>query len=134
MKVGDFVVERLHAWGVRRIYGYPGDGINGLIGALQRSKTIDFIQVRHEEMAAFMAVAHAKFTGEIGVCLSTGGPGATHLITGLYDANWTTRLFWRYAVRPKQLSEAPAINRNSISTACSQMSRSLRRKPPHRLR
>jgi pyruvate dehydrogenase (quinone) len=86
MKVGDFVVERLHAWGVRRIYGYPGDGINGVIGALQRADKIDFIQVRHEEMAAFMAVAHAKFTGEIGVCLSTGGPGATHLITGLYDS------------------------------------------------
>jgi hypothetical protein len=86
MKVGDFIVERLHAWGVRRIYGYPGDGINGVIGALQRADKIEFIQVRHEEMAAFMAVAHAKFTGEIGVCLSTGGPGATHLITGLYDA------------------------------------------------
>jgi pyruvate dehydrogenase (quinone) len=85
MKVGDFVVERLHAWGVRRIYGYPGDGINGVIGALQRAGNIEFIQVRHEEMAAFMAVAQAKFTGELGVCLSTGGPGATHLITGLYD-------------------------------------------------
>ena len=85
MKVGDFLVERLHAWGVRRIYGYPGDGINGVIGALQRAGNIEFIQVRHEEMAAFMAVAHAKFTGELGVCLSTGGPGATHLITGLYD-------------------------------------------------
>src|SRR3981189_1385792 len=86
MKVSDFVVERLHAWGVPRIYGYPGDGINGVIGALQRAEKIEFIQVRHEEMAAFMGVAHAKFTGEIGVCLSTGGPGATHLITGLYDA------------------------------------------------
>jgi pyruvate dehydrogenase (quinone) len=86
MKVGDFVVERLHAWGIRRIYGYPGDGINGVIGALQRANNIEFVQVRHEEMAAFMAVAHAKFTGEIGVCLSTGGPGATHLLTGLYDA------------------------------------------------
>jgi pyruvate dehydrogenase (quinone) len=72
--------------GVSRIYGYPGDGINGVISALQRADKIEFIQVRHEEMAAFMAVAHAKFTGEIGVCLSTGGPGATHLITGLYDA------------------------------------------------
>jgi pyruvate dehydrogenase (quinone) len=71
---------------VRRIYGYPGDGINGVLGALQRANLIEFIQVRHEEMAAFMAVAHAKFTGEIGVCLSTGGPGATHMITGLYDA------------------------------------------------
>jgi pyruvate dehydrogenase (quinone) len=86
MKVSDFFVGRLHAWGVRRIYGYPGDGINGVLGALQRARSIEFIQVRHEEMAAFMAVAHAKFTGEIGVCLSTGGPGATHMITGLYDA------------------------------------------------
>jgi pyruvate dehydrogenase (quinone) len=86
MKVGDFVVERLHAWGVRRIYGYPGDGINGITGALQRFGKIESIQARHEEMAAFMAVAHAKFTGELGVCFSTGGPGATHMITGLYDA------------------------------------------------
>ena len=86
----DWFVERLKAWGVTRIYGYPGDGINGVIGALQRDAksegAIEFIQVRHEEMAAFMATAHAKFTGELGVCLSTGGPGATHLITGLYDA------------------------------------------------
>ncbi|MEH3160315.1 MAG: thiamine pyrophosphate-binding protein, partial [Sphingomonas taxi] len=86
----DFFVERLKAWGVTRIYGYPGDGINGVLGALQRVEGtddgIEFIQVRHEEMAAFMATAHAKFTGELGVCLSTGGPGATHLITGLYDA------------------------------------------------
>src|SRR4051794_1958163 len=86
MKVSDFFVRRLHQWGVRRIYGYPGDGINGVLGALQRAKSIEFIQVRHEEMTAFMGVAHAKFTGEIGVCLSTGGPGATHMITGLYDA------------------------------------------------
>src|SRR5215472_1681418 len=85
--VGDFLVERLHAWGVRRIFGYPGDGINGVLGALQRAKDkIAFVQVRHEEMAAFMASAYAKFTGELGVCLSTGGPGASHLITGLYDA------------------------------------------------
>jgi len=85
--VGDFVVERLAEWGVKRIFGYPGDGINGVIGALARAKgKIEFIQVRHEEMAAFMAAAYAKFTGELGVCLSTGGPGATHLITGLYDA------------------------------------------------
>jgi len=86
MKTADFFVERLKIWGVRRIFGYSGDGINGVIGALQRDRTIDFIQPRHEEMAAFMAVAHAKFTGELGVCLATGGPGATHLITGLYDA------------------------------------------------
>ena len=85
--VGDFVVERLHAWGVRRIYGYPGDGINGVFGALNRAEgKIEFIQARHEEMAAFMASAHAKFTGELGVCIATSGPGATHLVTGLYDA------------------------------------------------
>ena len=85
--VGDFLVDRLHEWGVTRIYGYPGDGINGFLGALQRTKhKIQFIQVRHEEMAAFMACAHAKFTGELGVCMSTGGPGASHMVTGLYDA------------------------------------------------
>jgi pyruvate dehydrogenase (quinone) len=87
--VGDFFVERLHEWGVRRIFGYPGDGINGVLGSLQRDKDkhkIEFIQVRHEEMAAFMACAYAKFSCEIGVCLSTGGPGASHMITGLYDA------------------------------------------------
>src|SRR5437773_8782232 len=85
--VGDFFIERLHQWGVRRIYGYPGDGINGIFGALQRAEgKIEFIQARHEEMAAFMASAHAKFTGELGVCIATSGPGATHLVTGLYDA------------------------------------------------
>ena len=85
--VADFLVERLHAWGVRRIYGYPGDGINGMFGALDRANgLIEFIQVRHEEMAAFMACAHAKFTGELGVCIATSGPGASHLVTGLYDA------------------------------------------------
>src|ERR1700744_1502005 len=87
MKVGDFIVSRLHAWGVRRIYGYPGDGINGLFGALRRAEgKIAFVQARHEEMAAFMATAHAKFTNELGVCVATSGPGASHLITGLYDA------------------------------------------------
>jgi pyruvate dehydrogenase (quinone) len=83
----DFLVARLHQWGVRRIFGYPGDGINGIVGALDRAKdTIQFVQVRHEEMAAFMACAHAKFTGEVGVCLATSGPGAIHLLNGLYDA------------------------------------------------
>src|ERR1700742_112722 len=84
---GDFLVERLHAWGVRIIFGYPGDGINGVFGALNRAgKKIEFVQARHEEMAAFMASAYAKFTGELGVCIATSGPGATHLVTGLYDA------------------------------------------------
>lgn len=85
--VGDFLVERLAQWGVTRIFGYPGDGINGVFGALSRANgKIEFIQARHEEMAAFMASAHAKFTGELGVCIATSGPGASHLITGLYDA------------------------------------------------
>jgi pyruvate dehydrogenase (quinone) len=85
--VGDHILERLSEWGVNRIYGYPGDGINGLLGALDRaSDRITFIQARHEELAAFMACAHAKFTGEVGVCMATSGPGAIHLLNGLYDA------------------------------------------------
>jgi pyruvate dehydrogenase (quinone) len=85
--VGDFLIERLHAWGVRRVFGYSGDGINGILGALARAHgAIEFVQVRHEEMAAFAACGHAKYTGEVGVCLATSGPGATHLVTGLYDA------------------------------------------------
>ena len=85
--VSDFFWERLSAWGVKRIFGYPGDGINGLIGALDRVRDkLDFVQVRHEEMAAFMACGHAKFTGDLGVCLATSGPGAIHLLNGLYDA------------------------------------------------
>ena len=85
--VGDFIVERLHAWGVRKIFGYPGDGINGVFGAMNRAPDkLELIQARHEEMAAFMASAYAKFTGELGVCIATSGPGASHLITGLYDA------------------------------------------------
>ena len=85
--VGDFLVERLHRWGVRHIFGYPGDGINGVFGALNRANgKIEFVQARHEEMAAFMASAYAKFSGRLGVCIATSGPGASHLITGLYDA------------------------------------------------
>src|SRR5947207_743618 len=83
----DFILERLVENGVKRIYGYPGDGINALIGALERHKDrLEFVQVRHEEQAAFMACAHAKWTGEVGVCLATSGPGAIHLLNGLYDA------------------------------------------------
>ncbi len=85
--VSDFFWERMHQWGVKRVFGYPGDGINGLIGGLERAKDkIGFVQVRHEELSAFMATAHAKFTGEAGICLATSGPGAIHLLNGLYDA------------------------------------------------
>jgi pyruvate dehydrogenase (quinone) len=83
----DYLLSRLREWGIHRIYGYPGDGINAILGALNRAGSDpELIQVRHEEMAAFMACAHAKFTGEVGVCLATSGPGAIHLLNGLYDA------------------------------------------------
>jgi pyruvate dehydrogenase (quinone) len=85
--VGEFFVQRLKDWGVRTIFGFPGDGINGVLRGLEKAgDEFVFVQARHEEMAAFMASAYAKFSGDLGVCLSTGGPGATHLITGLYDA------------------------------------------------
>lgn len=86
-QVSDFLIERLLDWDIKRIFGFPGDGINGIMGALNRADgKMDFIQVRHEENAAFMACAHAKFTGDVGVCLATSGPGAIHLLNGLYDA------------------------------------------------
>jgi pyruvate dehydrogenase (quinone) len=85
--VSDFLLNRLHEWGVRRMYASPGDGINGLMGALDRiGDKIKLVRARHEEMCAFMACAHAKFTGEVGVCMATSGPGAVHLLNGLYDA------------------------------------------------
>jgi pyruvate dehydrogenase (quinone) len=83
----DNLCERLIEWDVSTVYGFPGDGINGLLGALRRHQDqLRFVQTRHEEMAAFMACGHAKFTGEVGVCMATSGPGAIHLLNGLYDA------------------------------------------------
>src|SRR3954452_13077338 len=85
--VGAFMLKRLRSFGVQRIYGYPGDGINGILGAFhQVGDEVELIQCRHEEIAAFAATAHAKLTGEVGVCLATSGPGAIHLLNGLYDA------------------------------------------------
>lgn len=85
--VSDFLINRLLDWGVKRIFGFPGDGINGIMGALNRADgKMEFIQVRHEEMAAFMAAGHSKFTGNVSICLATSGPGAVHLLNGLYDA------------------------------------------------
>src|SRR3954451_2190633 len=88
MTVGDFLLRRLSSeWGVRQIYGYPGDGINGILGAFHGLEDeLEFIQVRHEEIASFAATAHAKLTGDVGVCMATSGPGAIHLLNGLYDA------------------------------------------------
>ena len=85
--VSVFMLERLKAWGVGRVYGYPGDGTNGLNLAFHEvGEEIEFVQVRHEELASFAACAHAKLTGEVGVCMATSGPGAIHLLNGLYDA------------------------------------------------
>src|SRR5438477_702734 len=87
MTGGDLLIEVLLEWGVEVIFGLPGDGINGIMEALRkRQDAIRFIQVRHEEAAAFMACGYAKYTGKLGVCLATSGPGAIHLLNGLYDA------------------------------------------------
>jgi pyruvate dehydrogenase (quinone) len=87
MNVSEYVWHRLSEWGLKRVYGYPGDGVGGLDVALEKAKDfMEYIQVRHEEMAAFMASAHAKFTGQVGLCYATSGPGAIHLLNGLYDA------------------------------------------------
>jgi pyruvate dehydrogenase (quinone) len=87
MNVSEFVWQRLAEWGLSRVYGYPGDGVGGLDIALEKAQAhMHFVQVRHEEMAAFMASAHAKFTGGVGLCYATSGPGAIHLLNGLYDA------------------------------------------------
>ncbi|HEY5456191.1 MAG TPA: thiamine pyrophosphate-binding protein, partial [Acidothermaceae bacterium] len=89
--VSDFVVQRVRQWGVTRVFGFPGDGVGELDGALGQAerdgKGLSYIRPTHEEICALMAVAHAKFTGEVGVCIATSSPGAFHLINGLYDAN-----------------------------------------------
>src|SRR6185437_259640 len=86
-KVADYLLERLRAWGVDKVFAYPGDGINGILAAFGRADNDPkFVQARHEEMAAFEATGYAKFTGRVGVCMATSGPGAIHLLNGLYDA------------------------------------------------
>jgi pyruvate dehydrogenase (quinone) len=103
--VADFVLQRLHAWGVRTIYGYPGDGINGFLGAMDRaSDQLRFVQSRHEELAAFMAAGHAKFSGEVGVCMATSGPGAIHLLNGLYDATMDNQAVVAIVGQAKRMS------------------------------
>src|SRR5919206_802260 len=85
--VGAFILKRLREHGVRHVFGYPGDGINGILGGFhEHGDEVEFVQTRHEEIAAFAATAHAKLTDEVGVCLATSGPGAIHLLNGLYDA------------------------------------------------
>src|SRR5690242_5145649 len=88
----DILVDAIHDWGVDVVFGLPGDGINGIMEALrQRADKIRFVQVRHEEAAAFMACAYAKYTGKLGVCLATSGPGGLHMLNGLYDAKLDTQ-------------------------------------------
>ena len=114
--VGDYLLERLRTWGIKRIYGYPGDGINGIIGAFSRlsdGEGPEFTQVRHEEMAAFMACAHAKFTGEVGVCLATSGPGAIHLLNGSTTRSSTTSPWWRSSANRPAPASAATTNRKS---------------------
>src|SRR5690349_23574520 len=83
----DILIETIMDWGVEIVFGLPGDGINGIMEALRvRQDSIRFVQVRHEEAAAFMACGYAKWTGKLGVCLATSGPGGIHLLNGLYDA------------------------------------------------
>src|ERR1700704_5379232 len=83
----DVLIDTIHRWGVNVVFGLPGDGINGIMEALRKRKDdIRFVQVRHEEAAAFMACGYAKYTGKLGVCLATTGPGGIHLLNGLYDA------------------------------------------------
>src|SRR3954451_12462820 len=84
--VADAIVRRLAEWGALRIYGYSGDGINPLLDSVRREGTLEFVQARHEENAALMAVAEAKYEGGVGLVMSTQGPGAIHLLNGLYDA------------------------------------------------
>ena len=92
MNVSEFVWKRLQEWGLKRVYGYPGDGVGGLDVALQKAQPgmENYVQVRHEEMAAFMASAHAKFTGDVGLCYATSGPGAITCSTAFMTRKWTT--------------------------------------------
>ncbi len=123
--VADFVLQRLREWGVERVYGYPGDGINGLLGAFDRAKGHpEFIQARHEEMAAFMACAHAKFTGEVGCCLATSGPGAVHLLNGLYDAKLDHQPVVAVVGQQKRLSLGSHYQQEIALPSCSRTCRS----------
>ncbi len=109
-KVSDYVLNRLKEWGIHRIFGYPGDGINGFLGAFHRAAgDPEFIQPRHEEMAAFMATAHAKFTRDLGVCIATSGPGAIHLLNGLYDAKLDHQPVLAILGQQKQISVGAAF-------------------------
>ena len=127
MTAGEALVDSLIDWGVEVVFGLPGDGINGIMEALRtRQEKIRFVQVRHEEAAAFMACAYAKYTGKLGVCLATSGPGGIHLLNGLYDAKLDGQPV--LAITGHAISRSdrhPSRNRMSSSTSCSWMSPSI---------
>ena len=122
--VADFLLERLRAWGVDKVFAFPGDGINGILAAWGRADNQPkFVQARHEEMAAFEAVGYAKFTGRVGVCMATSGPGAIHLLNGLYDAklDHVPVVAIVGPDQPRRRWAAP-ISRRSTCSACSRTS------------
>jgi len=130
-KVGDFIARRLREWGVERIYGYAGDGVNGIIGGIQRAGNQPrLIQPPHEELAALMACAHAKYTGQVGVCLGTSGPGAIHLLNGLYDAASDHQPVVAIVGQQSQTAIAATISRTSICRTCSRTSPAPSSRPP----
>jgi pyruvate dehydrogenase (quinone) len=110
--VARFMLYRLSEWGVRRVYGYPGYGINGLLGAFHEvGDGVEFIQTAHEELASFAACAHAKFTSEVGVCIATSGPGAIYLLNGLYDAKLDRQPVVAIVGQQKRMSLGAAFSR-----------------------
>jgi len=118
----DVMITRLAAWGVDTVFGIPGDGINGIMEGMRRqSKKIKFILVHHEEAAAFMATAYAKQTGRIGVCLATSGPGAIHLLNGLYDAKLDHVPVLAITGMQEPACSARAISRRFTWSICSRM-------------
>src|SRR6185437_8852177 len=118
--VSDFLLHRLTEWGIERLYGFPGDGINGLMGALDRTgDKFKLVRARHEEMCAFMACAHAKFTGEVGVCMATSGPGAIHFLTGFTKAKLAPHPVVPSSASRRARRSAASTSRRSIWFHCS---------------
>ncbi len=118
--VGESLARRLVAWGVDTVFGLPGDGINGLMEGFRRVKDdLEFVLVHHEEAAAFMATGYAKATGRLGVCCATSGPGAIHLLNGLYDAKLDHAPVLRSPACRRPRCSARAISRRCTSIGCS---------------
>ncbi len=118
IKVSDFILQRLREWGVEHVFAYPGDGINGLLAAWGRADDEPrFVQSRHEEMSAFEAVGYAKFSGRVGVCAATSGPGAIHLLNGLYDAKLDHVPVVAIVARPTAAPSAAPTSRRSTCSA-----------------